>query len=233
MVFPEVDARSEARICMTFRVPPMLIGAKIGLDRSTFTNYAEARKGFYEGPIFSEWGFLSSVIKDQLLPDFEITKTFVCKFDKREVAALQEDRTAKWNRAIEAARQNLTTRDESREEMGLDPIDNEDVFVGPSQGMSKDTEEAIENLITNPDKSKDNPNVPKFGSFNNSQEQMDLEDAEEKKYKTFAKKRIKEGKFGDLREYEFKYLSTERQKELIKEFEAVSIIASLKESIGV
>jgi phage portal protein BeeE len=46
--FEGLDARNEARICSVLKVPPILVGAKVGLDRSTFANYGEARKSFWE-----------------------------------------------------------------------------------------------------------------------------------------------------------------------------------------
>src|SRR5258708_12531177 len=51
--FPDLRAFSESRICAALQVPPILVGAKVGLDRSTFTNYAEARKQLWEEGIFS------------------------------------------------------------------------------------------------------------------------------------------------------------------------------------
>ena len=46
----------ESRICAAMQVPPILVGAKVGLDRSTFTNYQEARKQLWEEAIFSLQG---------------------------------------------------------------------------------------------------------------------------------------------------------------------------------
>ncbi|MDV7401013.1 phage portal protein, partial [Arthrospira platensis SPKY1] len=48
MGFEDLDARNEARICSVLKVPPILVGAKVGLDRSTFANYGEARTSFWE-----------------------------------------------------------------------------------------------------------------------------------------------------------------------------------------
>ena len=33
MTFDDLDARNEARICMVLKVPPIIVGAKVGLDR--------------------------------------------------------------------------------------------------------------------------------------------------------------------------------------------------------
>ena len=231
MVFPEVDARSEARITMTFRVPPMLIGAKIGLDRSTFTNYPEARKGFYEGPISSEWNFLASVVRDQLIPDFENEpKLFFCQFDTTDVKALQEDRTAKVTRADMMYKGKWAKLNEAREEAGLDPVTDEEggkLFFQESAAPSpfdeepKEDEELVEGGL-----------VPPMLPEPKSQEQLDLEEAEEKKYRAFAKRRIKEGKIDDLPEYEFKYIPEKKQAKLIKEYTGTAMIMLLREAVN-
>jgi len=117
MVFPEVDARSESRICMVFRVPPILIGAKVGIDRSTFANYQESRQSFYEGPISNEWKYLSGIVTDQLLPDFENEpKLFVCNFETKDVKALQEDRNSQVTRADTMYKGRWATKNEARKE---------------------------------------------------------------------------------------------------------------------
>jgi HK97 family phage portal protein len=233
MVFPEVDARSEARICMVFRVPPILIGAKVGIDRSTFANYEESRKSFYEGAISNEWKYLSGIVTDQLLPDFENNpKLYICNFDTKNIKALQEDRTAQVSRADMMYKGKWAKLNEARKEAGLDPIEGEEgnMFFQESKEPEPDNNPFLENGNTEIVDADDLTNklLPKPKTI----EQMDLEDAEEKKYRTFAKKRIKENHFDDLREYEFKYLSMDMQKKLIREYEGLAIIQQLKEAVA-
>lgn len=128
MDFANIDGRDEARVCMVFDVPPILLGAKVGLSASTYSNYREARMAWYEESIQPAWAHYAGVIERQLLPHYG--ENLAASFDVRHVKALQEDRTAMWQRAGQAAAANLITRDEARTEMGLDPIDEEPVFVG-------------------------------------------------------------------------------------------------------
>jgi HK97 family phage portal protein len=44
----------ESRICLALHVPAIVVGAKVGLDRSTFTNVREAREYMYENTISPE-----------------------------------------------------------------------------------------------------------------------------------------------------------------------------------
>jgi HK97 family phage portal protein len=233
MVFPEVDARSEARITMTFRVPPMLIGAKIGIDRSTFTNYPEARKGFYEGPISSEWNFLASVLDDQLVPDFEAVKdNFVCAFYTRDIKALKEDRTSQVDRADKMYRGKWAKLNEARKEAGLDPMPGEEgnaFYQEPELPL-------IENQNGNEEVVEANDITDRLLPKPKSQEELDLEETEEKKFRTYAKRRIKEKREADIPEYEFKYLSEKRQRQLLSEFnvpdpDAAMVLSALRETV--
>lgn len=54
---------------------------------------------------------------------------------------------------------------------------------------------------------------------------------EEKKFRAFAKRRIKEGKYADIPEYEFKYLPEDKQKKLIEEYQAVIMISRLEKAL--
>jgi HK97 family phage portal protein len=227
MVFPELDARNEARLCMGYRVPAMLVGAKIGMDRSTYSNYADARKGFYEGPVSKEWNLLSSQLWEQLLPDFEKDyKSFECNFDVKGVKALQEDRTAKVTRAVNAYEKRVAMLDEAREEMGLKPIGGDDgksfyeaVTLRPQQEVNAEgePEQATTGQQTNQPQAKPKPKGVEAPQYRTKAEQ-DAAEAESKKFRAFAKRRVKEGKSLDLYEYEFKYLDESEQKALIAQY---------------
>ena len=226
MVFPEVDARSESRICMVFRVPPILIGAKVGIDRSTFANYKESRQSFYEGAISNEWKYLSGIVTDQLLPDFENSpKLFICNFDTSEVKALQEDRNSQVDRADKMYKGKWAKLNEARKEAGLDPIESEEgeaFYQEPAQPEPAELESEI----------VESKEVPPMLPEPKTDEELEAEESEEKKFRSFAKRRIKENRFDDIREYEFKFLSSDKQKKLIKEYEGLAVIQQLKEAIN-
>ena len=54
MGFESIDGRNETRGVMPFGVPPILIGARVGLDRSTYSNYAEARSACWSDTLVPE-----------------------------------------------------------------------------------------------------------------------------------------------------------------------------------
>lgn len=88
--FNELDMRNEARVAMPFGVPPILIGMRVGLERSTYSNYEEARRQFWEDTFLPELNLFEVEYEYYLgNPD---TGVFV-QFDKSEVPALRDDIT--------------------------------------------------------------------------------------------------------------------------------------------
>lgn len=88
MGFETMDQRSETRIMGPFGVPPILIGSRVGLDRSTMANYAEARRQFWEDTLIPELSLYEGDLDHNLTgadPD-----TFV-RFDTSGVPALRQD----------------------------------------------------------------------------------------------------------------------------------------------
>lgn len=85
--FDKVDERNESRILGPFGVPPILIGSKLGLERSTDTNYKNARRSFWEDTMLYELGLLQSEFDYYLTADDD---SFV-RHDLSGVAALQKD----------------------------------------------------------------------------------------------------------------------------------------------
>lgn len=126
MDFSNLDGRDEARICSVFQVSPILVGVKIGLDRSTLSNFGEARVQLYEEAIQSRWKYLSDEVQTQLMARYYDDLDVEFKTD--DIKALQEDRTSKFTRADTGFKSGWMTRDEARHEAGFDPIDDEPVF---------------------------------------------------------------------------------------------------------
>ena len=198
--FPELDSRSEARICMVFKVPPMLISAKIGMDRSTYSNYKEARQGFYESTISSEWNFLAGQLQEQLLPEYG-DPDLICEFDTRKVKALQEDRNAMVERAIKLYQSGVATINEARKEAMLDPMDGDE-----GDQRKEATVETIPNM------------QPKQEGIIEPREDMKEAKEEVTAFRKFARARIKEGKKELLATFDFKHLNYDEQTKLLAEF---------------
>lgn len=87
MGFEGQDERNETRILGPFGVPPILIGSRIGLMRSTYANYKEARTAFWEDTFVPEMSLFEVDFQYFLqTPDGGFVK-----FDYKNVPALQQD----------------------------------------------------------------------------------------------------------------------------------------------
>ena len=151
-----IDGRTEARICSIFGIPPIMLGAKVGLQASTYSNYEQARAAFYESRIADLWADFASVIKRQLMPHFG--KDGHVSFDTRHIKALQPDRQALWGYSTNAGKANILSRDEVRGEMGYDPIDNAPVFIGVT--VRTDQPGAVEEGGETPAEAANNSSTP-------------------------------------------------------------------------
>ena len=112
---------TEARVCAAFGVPPILVGANIGLKRATYANYAEARQSFWQETmplvlnrtarkltkgVAAEWG-----------PDLRI------RYDLSEVKALQIDDAVIREQAIKEYEAGVITLNEARQKCGYDAVE--------------------------------------------------------------------------------------------------------------
>ena len=102
MEIPELRALSETRICSAFGVPAILVGANTGLQRSTYSNYREARESFWEETLLPLYRRIELFMRSCLMPEFPLEQGTM-KFDFSEVKALQEDATAAVQRDLTKA----------------------------------------------------------------------------------------------------------------------------------
>lgn len=135
--FPDLRTISESRICMAFQVPPILVGAKVGLDRSTFANYAEARRSFWEETLMPLQKRIAQTVVRTLLPMVERgqqrPRRIVVRFDNSEVLALRESEGKRWELATQALRAGAITRRRFALQVGLpDPGEDADVYLQPA-----------------------------------------------------------------------------------------------------
>lgn len=121
----------EERVTACVGVPAIVAGLGAGLDRSTFTNYGEARTAAYEDNIIPAQRSLSEDIHLQLLPDFEPTDFFSFRFgfDLANVRALQEDRNALADRFDTGIRGGWIRVGEGRRALDLEVDDTDDVYL--------------------------------------------------------------------------------------------------------
>lgn len=165
--FPDLRTISESRICMSFGVPPILVGAKVGLDRSTFANYGEARRSFWEETLMPLQKRLESVIVQRLLPMVEQSqgprpRRVVCRFDNSEVVALKESEANRWEKGTQALRAGGLLINDFRRYVGLPTVEGGDVFLIPAgvTPVANPADAPTQQAPAQPDMPSDMPNDP-------------------------------------------------------------------------
>jgi HK97 family phage portal protein len=122
----QMDMRSlhripEERIAAVLRVPAIIAGLGAGLDRSTYSNYREAREMFAEMTILPLYSFDAATLNKQLKGDFTNDPRLVVMFDTNDLRAFQEDEDAKWKRLDTAVKTGWVRPNEARTDVGLPP----------------------------------------------------------------------------------------------------------------
>jgi len=145
MAFTDLRAISETRICAAFKVPPVLIGIKAGLDASTYSNYVSARRGMWEDKIIPDNTKTTEVFTAAMEDELQ---SGVITNDYSNVMALQDDRNQRFARSNQAVTGGWITVNEGRREVGLNPLPGGDVFLRPLASTTTPTPGTAGDLAT-------------------------------------------------------------------------------------
>lgn len=126
---------AESRICMVFKVPPLIVYAYVGLLRATYSNLGEAWSNFWDAtmsPAFKEWRvFWQWSLLTEFEEERDIKRELVRLFyDMSNVPALQEDVDAIQKRARENFSAGGISFNEYRQAIGEEPVPGgDDLYV--------------------------------------------------------------------------------------------------------
>jgi HK97 family phage portal protein len=123
----------EERVASVLCIPGVVLGYGSHLDRATYSNVATARRMAYEGCVNPILNLIAAVLREQLLIEFvprETIDNYWVRFDMSDIAALKEDTNDLYKREVEAFKNGITKRSESRAQLGL-PSDPEDEIYSP------------------------------------------------------------------------------------------------------
>jgi hypothetical protein len=112
-------------------VPPIIAGAKVGLQFGTYSNYEQARKSWWEDVLSPQYRMLSDQIDAELVPDFG--EGIYTDFDMSDVPAFKEDVNLRWTRVNMAFTSGILTLNEARTELGFEEMtpDQQDELQPP------------------------------------------------------------------------------------------------------
>lgn len=132
MLLRDLRRIPEERVSAVLGVPAIVAGLGAGLDRSTFTNMAEAREMAYESNVIPTQRALAAELDHQLLPEFERDpEAFQTGFDLTRVRVLQADRLAQIQRATLAVNGGLWKVAEGRRETGQPTGPEDEIYLRP------------------------------------------------------------------------------------------------------
>jgi HK97 family phage portal protein len=125
--------QTETRIAMVFGVPPILLGTNAGLERSTFSNFKESRRGFWQETLVPLYTRLQRRFT-RMLAQKEFGMNRMIQFDLSKVAGLQQSQQELRDFALEGWRRSLLTRDEALQLVDMDPSasNGDSVLLGTS-----------------------------------------------------------------------------------------------------
>lgn len=128
---------TEARICGVFGVHPAIIATRLGLKRSTLTNFPEARRNFQLRTVEQYRRRIESRLTVFWQREL-VRKDIRIRFDRSVVQDLQEDMGPQREFAVTAWKEGLVTLNEARELAGLKPVEGEegDEYKSASQSPS-------------------------------------------------------------------------------------------------
>jgi len=131
MEMPGTRAFVESRICAVFGVPPIIVGALVGLEKATYSNYEQAQQSFWSETMVPFAASVGSVLTRELLPEFATTADRGARvaFDNSGVKALQEDHSDRLKTANELIRSGGLTVNQALQAVGLPAIDGADFYV--------------------------------------------------------------------------------------------------------
>lgn len=118
---------SAREISIALGVPSELIGDS---TNKTYSNYQEARKAFYQETVLPLMDWLRDDLNNWLTPMFG--ERLYLDYDRDDIEALQEERSAVWTRSISAVNSGILTPNEARETMGYEAIEGGDSLRVPA-----------------------------------------------------------------------------------------------------
>ena len=125
MAMSELHDLTESRICAVFGVPAILVGANVGLQRSTYSNYREARLTFHSETLEPLVGRILRYLNHHLFSEYPGNETMTADWSAMR-ASLDDkaDQTARVNALFTGG---ILTLNEARQQLGLDAITDGDI----------------------------------------------------------------------------------------------------------
>ena len=120
MALPELHDLTESRICAVFGVPAILVGANVGLQRSTYSNYREARIAFHSETLEPMVSRILRHFNRHMIDEYNGNETLTV--DWAAMRSSLDDREAITSRVTGLFAGGILTLNEAREQLGMEAI---------------------------------------------------------------------------------------------------------------
>lgn len=133
MALNDLHNLTESRICAVFGVPPILIGANVGLQRSTFSNYREARLAFHSETLEPLVARILRYFNRNLFNEYKGNESL--SVDWTAMRSVLDDQAATTARINSLFTGGVITLNEAREELGFNAIEDGSIRRVPTSVM--------------------------------------------------------------------------------------------------
>lgn len=194
-----INSRKMTReeICAVFGVPPQLVGIQ---DKSTYSNYQEARGSFYTETVLPTLDKLLDCYNHMLTPFFG--DSLKLSYDVDKIEALQENTDTKYERMKNVS--DILTINERREELGFEAKPGGDVFLIPSNMYAVGKDSAMYQNATTSSNNKEKNN----SKYMNNLASKDPFEYLEKALDSLEKKSEEDKYISDIESFREKYEKT-------------------------
>lgn len=133
----QLRGTAETRVCMPFGISPILIGAKVGLESSTYSNFGTALQEFWDGtmtPLLKEWAsWFDRSLLSLYEPIDDIRAGLVrTRYDTAGIGPYVDDTAALLDQAGELFARGAITRNQYAIRAGFEPTPDGDVYYIPA-----------------------------------------------------------------------------------------------------
>lgn len=134
----------EERVSALLGIPAAVVGLGTGLENTKVgATMSEMREQAYESNIIPTQRLMAAELRTQLLPEFGDVRRLKLEFDLSKVRVLQVDQNALWERAGKALDRGGITLNEYRQEIGMEPDPDGDVYYLPGTVTPTDPAELL------------------------------------------------------------------------------------------
>ena len=179
----ELRRKPEERIASALGLNCMVLGLGAGLERNTYSNYAEARRAAWEDGMVPLQEQLCAQITMAMIPEYtDLQEDDIVAFDNTEVPALQEDESLRVSRATTLYAAGIIDKAEARKMIG-EVARTEDEGINSQTGVGVEASAIPAEAPPEPAVQPEPPTTPPTPQPEQKATEVELEEVKAEGYK--------------------------------------------------